>query len=534
MVRRVFLRSSGALVCPSRVPTSSSITSLIMDARAVLEFATVTRGIALVLQAVLNAVIPDHDADAFRPPRTEEPLYLDSVVEWLLGGLSRWDAEHYLFIAERGYLYEHNFAFFPLFPIVLRGLADVLLWPLSSWLSLRGRLLLAVALGNSALFLLSVVALYALSRTVLQDRRLALLSSLLYCITPANVFMTAGYSESLFAALTFGGLFLLEKGFTLRACLALSIATAARSNGLVNTGFLLYLPSLHAISHIRFYRSTTKGHSKVFHYIWAVASLLITSLLGTAIIALPFCAFQYYGYRTFCTPSTSLESIHPGLLLLAERKGYRVPDENGPPPLWCMRALPLLYSHIQDVYWDVGFLRYFELKQIPNFILALPMATLGIMAAYAYFQANSELCLRLGLWETPASKGLDKPIPGFFNPRVFVYIVHSAVLLVFGTLCMHVQVLTRFLASSSPVPFWISAHLLLLNEPLLHRRKTSNPNVQIQTHSRNGFKLAPHNPIVALLPHFKDCSPTTQSILGYFLSYWVLGLVLHCNFLPWT
>lgn len=394
--------------------------------------------IFLPLQAILNAAIPDHEADAFRPPRREEHLYLDSAVEWLFGGLSRWDAEHFLFIAERGYLYEHNFAFFPLLPVIIRGMAETLLWPLSSWLSVRGRLLLAVALGNSALFLLSVVALHALSRIVLQDRRLALLASLLYCLTPANVFMTAGYSESLFAALTFGGLFLLEKGFTFRACFALSIATAARSNGLVNIGFLLYLPSLHAISQIRVYRTTTKGHCKILHYIWVLICLLLTSLFGTAIIALPFCAFQYYGYRTFCTPSTSLEQIHPALLSLAERKGYRVPDENGPPPLWCMRPLPLLYSHIQDVYWDVGFLRYFELKQIPNFILALPMATLGIMAIYAYFQANPELCLRLGLWET--NKRLDKPTPGFFSPRVFVYIVHSAVLLMFGTLCMHVQV----------------------------------------------------------------------------------------------
>uniref|UniRef100_A0A3Q3QDY8 GPI mannosyltransferase 2 n=1 Tax=Monopterus albus TaxID=43700 RepID=A0A3Q3QDY8_MONAL len=495
------------------------ITSITMDARAVLEFATVTRGLSLFLQAVLNAAIPDHEADAFRPPRTEEPLYLDSAVEWLLGGLSHWDAEHFLFIAERGYLYEHNFAFFPLFPVILRGLAETVLWPLSSWLSVRGRF---------------VVALHALSRIVLQDRRLALLSSLLYCITPANVFMTAGYSESLFAALTFGGLYLLEKGFTFRACLALSIATAARSNGLVNIGFLLYLPSLHAISQIQAYRTTIKGHYKVFRYIWAIICFLLTSLLGTAVIALPFGAFQYYGYRTFCTPSFSLERIPPALLSLAERKGYRLPDENGPPPLWCMRPFPLLYSHIQDVYWDVGFLRYFELKQIPNFILALPMATLGIMAVYAYFQANPELCLRLGLWETSGTKGLDKPIPGFFNPRVFVYVVHSTVLLVFGTLCMHVQVLTRFMASSSPVPFWISAHLLLLNEPLLHRRKTSYPSVQLQVHSRNGCKHTPQNPITTLLHHFKTCSPTTQSILGYFLSYWVLGLALHCNFLPWT
>lgn len=90
------------------------------------------------------------------------------------------------------------------------------------------------------------------------------------------------------------------------------------------------------------------------------------------------------------------------------------------------------------------------------------------------------------------------------------------------------------MASSSPVPFWISAHLLLLNEPLLHRRKTSNPSVQLRTQSKNGCKHTSENPIFALLPLFTACSPTTQSILGYFLSYWVLGIALHCNFLPWT
>ncbi|XP_019741987.1 palmitoyltransferase ZDHHC18-A [Hippocampus comes] len=505
-----------------------------MEYRAVLEFATFTRVASLFLQALFNAAIPDHDADAFRPPRTEMPLYLDSAVEWLFGGLSHWDAEHFLLIAERGYLYEHNFAFFPLFPIILRGLADTLLWPLGSWLSVRGRLLVSVALVNSTLFLLSVVALHALSRVVMQDRRLALLSTLLYCITPANVFMTAGYAESLFAALTFGGLFLLEKGFILRACLAFSIASAARSNGLVNIGFLLYLPSVYAISQIRLYRSIATGHRKIFSYIGVILRLLLTSLLGTTVIALPFCAFQYYGYRTFCTPTASLDRIPPALISLAEQKGYRIADENSPPPLWCMRPLPIIYSHIQVVYWNMGFLRYFELRQIPNFLLALPMATLGVMAAYAYFQANPQLCFRLGLCEADSKKGLDKPIPGFLNPRVFVYVVHSTVLLVFGTLCMHVQVLTRFMATSSPVPFWISAHLLLLNEPLLHRRKTSTPNVQLKTPAKNGCKHTFQNPVIALIPHIKMCSPTTKSILGYFLSYWVLGLAMHCNYLPWT
>ena len=92
------------------------------------------------------------------------------------------------------------------------------------------------------------------------------------------------------------------------------------------------------------------------------------------------------------------------------------------------------------MYWDVGFLRYFQVKQIPNFLLALPMATLGSAAAYMYYHANTDLCLRLGLWYGGMYLRSDKPTPGFYNPRVFVYIVHATVLLVFGAFCMHVQV----------------------------------------------------------------------------------------------
>uniref|UniRef100_A0A8C7D9F2 GPI mannosyltransferase 2 n=1 Tax=Oncorhynchus kisutch TaxID=8019 RepID=A0A8C7D9F2_ONCKI len=325
-------------------------------------------------QALLNAAIPDHEADAFTPRAEEEPLLLDPAVQWFLGGLSHWDAEHFLFIAERGYLCEHNYASFPLFPVILWGL------PLSGCLTLRGCLLLAVALGNNALFLLSVTALYGLGRVVLQDRRLALVSSLLYYLTPANVFMM--YSH---------------------CC--------------------------------------------------------------TTVIALPFLVFQYYGYRAFCTPSLSLEQISPALIQLAEDQGYRVPDENAPPPLWCLRPLPLLYSHIQDVYWDVGFLLYFQLKQIPNFLLALPMATLDMVAAY------------IGENKRP-----DEPTPGFYSPRVFLYVVHATMLLGFGTFCMHV----------------------------LHRTV---------------FLYLSQNPIVHLLSCWKTCSIPTCWILGYFISYLAYGPV---------
>lgn len=110
--------------------------------KEVLGFAVGCRVLTLVLQAFFNAIIPDHRAEAFSPPRFGPSSSVDQLVEGLLGGLSHWDAEHFLFIAEHGYLYEHNFAFFPGFPLVLL-VGTELLRPLWGLLSLRSCLLIA-------------------------------------------------------------------------------------------------------------------------------------------------------------------------------------------------------------------------------------------------------------------------------------------------------------------------------------------------------------------------------------------------------
>nr|XP_048290037.1 GPI mannosyltransferase 2 isoform X3 [Myodes glareolus] len=222
----------------------------------------------------------------------------------------------------------------------------------------------------------------------------------------------------------------------------------------------------------------------------------------------------------------SAHSIPEPLVQLAVDKGYRIPGENEPP--WCSWELPLIYSYIQDVYWNVGLLRYYELKQVPNFLLATPVTVLVMWATWTYVTTHPRLCLTLGLQRCKDSKTLEKSHPGFLSPQVFVYLVHAAVLLLFGGLCMHVQVLTRFLGSSTPIVYWFPAHLLQNEEPLLR-----SVDIVPEENTPPGIK-APRNCIMKLLYNWKACSPVTRCILGYFLTYWLLGLLLHCNFLPWT
>ncbi|XP_051493787.1 GPI mannosyltransferase 2 isoform X5 [Apus apus] len=363
--------------------------------REVLRFGMCCRALTLLLQALFNLLIPDHAADAFSPPRLPDPGPWDLLVEQLLGGLSRWDAEHFLFIAERGYL---------------------------------KRFALQLQVGSGSL------------------RKLPLVWKQLLSVASSALLMCAG-------------------------------------------------------------------------------------------IFLPFALFQYYAYVRFCDPSLE-EPVPEPLLRLALDKGYRLPSTQGTHPPWCSQRFPVVYSYIQDTYWNVGFLRYFELRQIPNFLLAFPVTFLGSWAAWTFVIANPRHCLTLGL-ERRKSEEEGKPRAGFCCPAVFVYVVHATVLLVFGFFCMHVQVLTRFLGSSSPVLYWFCAHLLQEHEPLLWNEgtdgQTTVPCTKKPGQSPASCREGPSgNPLMKLLLGWRSITPLSKCVLGFFLSYWLLGLVLHCNFLPWT
>ena len=76
---------------------------------------------------------------------------------------------------------------------------------------LRSHLLLAGFLLTNACFVLAASLLHKLSLAVLADARLARVSTLLFCLPPANVFMGAVYTESPFAACSFLGMLLLVR-----------------------------------------------------------------------------------------------------------------------------------------------------------------------------------------------------------------------------------------------------------------------------------------------------------------------------------
>ncbi|KAJ7357581.1 hypothetical protein OS493_024389 [Desmophyllum pertusum] len=166
---------------------------------------------------------------------------------------------------------------------------------------------------------------------------------------------------------------------------------------------------------------------------------------------------------------------------------------------------------------ECGILRYFELKQIPNFFLAVPMIVLSSCAVLVYCcnKENLEIVKTLGLLQRKDKpdnmarrsihqsnrKTQNEDIDFYHNPGVFVYVVHLAFMTLFGFTSMHVQVITRFIASASPLIYWYSAHVIVKDTADL-------------AHCRSMWR--------------------SQLIVGYFLLYFFIGTALHCNFYPWT
>lgn len=401
----------------------------------------------------MNNLIPDHQADAFHQDPLQNPGFGDLCIDLLLGGFCKWDGAHFLHIAEHGYTTDRMMAFFPLYPGLVRALADTLFFPLRMVMQLRSVLLVAGWLLNVLMFTLAAVVLYELTKRVCKDPRIADIAWILYCFNPASIFMTAMYTEATFTLLSFSGMLFLEKRRYLISAILFGLGTCARSNGIVSIGFVAYHTvqlSIFVIARIRspINLTTLKGVCRII--VVGVTRIFYSA----AIILFPCALYQIYSYLRICNKEKAIsfrEIIEHSMEILFTSASNRTElsqttDNVGDRvPIWCRKSLVIPYSEVQAEHWNVGLLNYYEFKQLPNFFLALPVTILCLYGVQDYCSMKWDHVKVLGLLQPIRRdvKKTDDPISqseGFYSAGVFVYLVHLLVLLVFGVCCMHVQV----------------------------------------------------------------------------------------------
>ncbi|KAH8284639.1 hypothetical protein KR018_009507 [Drosophila ironensis] len=446
----------------------------------VTKLALTSRIMVLLIQLLANGALTDHKPDVFRMPAASAPSedepppweWMDRMVRRCLGGLRHWDGEYFLHIAGNLYSYENTLAFYPLFPVVVRHLARACCW-MGLHLSQESILLLVAVVLNLWLFCESANLLFQLTHRMFNDLNKSWNAALIYCFNPATIFFSAAYSEPLFAYASF--YLMLEckkpgnKDFRfLRLLLALTACLLCRSNGLVTLGFPLFFFARHLV---------LKGRD-----FWQVARMAGTILTALAILH----TFYFYIYRLYCISSVSVK--HPQHVLdYANERKYLISGQGAAGSPWCQYTLPFPYTYVQSHYWDVGFLRYYKWKQLPNFLLAMPM--LGFMHWHCYEYLRDFL---RNVWAKLAPVGGYREMIKMHTMLPFV--LHAAFLTLICTVFVHIQVSTRLLASATPVFYWFAAdHMPRTLAQLKLRSKAGALFVWCTTYSLMGTVLFSNN-----------------------------------------
>lgn len=435
---------------------------------SVFRVAVLSRVATLTLMFAFDALVDDYDTSgALEPEGLRVP---SSFACRRLEGVVTWDSVYFARVASEGYEHEQAHAFFPLLPALMRLLA----------FGSRSRCALAASglLVSNLAHVASAVTLERLGTLVLDDPAAARTAATLFALNPASVFHSAAYTESLFACLSLAGCLALAlpRARPNLAALAFALACAARSNGALNLAFLAHDFAFARVGAAAWFgirarrektRRRTVGYERTPLTDRLAATVAFAARVSVAVA--PLLAAQALGYRTYCLGRFS--------------DGSPIPHFADNPRPWCdrWRPFPNIYAFVQSEYWNVGFLRYYEARQMPNFALAAP--ALGASAAAAT------------RWVSAATSGGKKkhphPAAWMLEEKVAPYLVVWAVMAAAAALVMHVQVATRFL-SATPAPYWF----------LAKEGKTSEA--------------------------------TRRATCAYFLAFGLLGTLMFPTFYPWT
>lgn len=497
------------------------------DLNYVLSVSLSSRLIVTAVQFIFNILLADHKADAYRNKyylalnQYETSLDIPKIYIYFykaIEGLTKWDGQYFLEISIDGYVSEQHLAFLPLYPLIISVVKQFIfdyrqvdfssiftsshlpnIWSKTGQSVARDDLstaavenyirsaIVGYSLNNFIFFPLATLLLFLLTKLIKsgkQDHKYARNVIWWFCFNPASVFFSACYTESLFAVLTFAILFLVEYRAVnyqlqhheqnggsrtvdkfvplshlnkllhiyLPSLAFLALSSATRSNGILTIGFLAYQ---FLVKYLPLTKEDTSRWS-ILYYIFTILEVLQDGLvLFMSIIlgASGFITFQIFSYIRFCLQEA------------ATSKGHLKPK-------WCDALIPYPYQYVQRKYWSVGPFQYYEFKQLPNFLLALPVTYVVLIGS-----------LR-------KSKEIVRHVPG--SRKQLAYCLQAIILTILCAICTNVQITTRLLTASCPIVYWIIAD-------------------------------------------WADESRSKRKILTvYCISYFLVGIILHANFYPWT
>ena len=286
------------------------------------------------------------------------------------------------------------------------------------------------------------------------NTHLAFYTVALFCFNPANIFFSSIYSESMYSMLTFASLYYIySKSPWFLSLICLFLCCLCRSNGILSFGFIAYFLLKEQLSRCQIERKYYEELDSFFKYskflfkkyrlnITLISNLFFAAkvFISLTLMSLAFVLYQYYIYMQFCQFKHSRIRIPNKLIEYAREQSYTLVNDTNLPK-WCKTIFS--YSSIQGQYWNVGFLTYWNFRQIPNFLLAAPITFLSLKALTYYFYSlrnSKHLFNMLGL---VSLKEQIESSRFYSNENLFPFAIHLVALLVSSIFFMHVQVKKR-------------------------------------------------------------------------------------------
>ncbi|KAI0093305.1 GPI mannosyltransferase 2 [Irpex rosettiformis] len=355
-------------------------------------------------------------------------LQRTTLRERLAYPLLRWDAFHFVHIAQEGYVYEHEWAFlhgiaaamkYPARLLRILGLTETTTGSFSTSDLLLSGALLSCLCG-------STTTLYRLTLHHFGSPSVAYLAALLSLLPSSPVTLRFSvYNEPFFTYLSYKGMLSCATQDLVAATVFFTGAASLRSNGFMLSGFIVWKSIVEPI---------LAGKRLSIHQISLVG-------VSTGLIFGPFALHQYSAYKAFC--------LH---------------DSQDFP--WCSATLPSVYGYVQAKYWNIGFLRYWSLAQLPNILLAAPILLSVLSFSYVHFRS----CIVPALLRHPVIstspptillRAISKPGESvFLTNSITPHVIYAFVMCCILLFAAHTQIALR-LAASMPTTYWAAAWLMV-------------------------------------------------------------------------
>lgn len=422
---------SGRIVRPQPPLGAAAVRILHYPVRHLTVFFAIWK--ALLFLVIVACPGPGYDTSTSLLPTDARRVAALTPDKWppsVLLRFIRWDSIYFVHIAENGYVFEQEWAF---------GYGYTL-YTITSVIRLFGGSVntmtvafVGVIVSHIAHYL-SVIALYRLSfnifgRDTPVKKLMCFLSAALHIISPAGAFLSAPYGEPVFSFLNMFGLYVYSSSLfdnchgktvardikLLASAILFAVATSVRSNGILS-GFLFACDACSQVWTIGTQGISLDGCLR-----------LTVIIFGGCIVGLGLAFPQFLAYNAYCAPGITSRP-------------------------WCAWSLPNIYSWVQGQYWNVGFLRYWTVSNIPLFLLAIPM--LAILCQSSLWGLKLSFKMRTGF------STIVGPTQTVADSMLMRLAIPQGLLAVMALTSYHVQIINR-ISSGYPLWYWYLASLAL-------------------------------------------------------------------------